>query len=190
MSDRSRRKDILARIESGELSAEEGIRALQGIEESSDASPTTHADVEVDVEHEAQVEHGDERIDVELEDAGPRRKVVKVIVDRDGRDHETEVDRGGGPMREPRGMRINLAGFLGGDDARRLRLRINDGGGDDDQVRIDLPVGIAEAGLRLLERMDPEGRWAEHRDRLRGEGEHTLLEVVEDDGERVRISIV
>jgi hypothetical protein len=200
MSERSRRQEILARIESGEISAEDGIAALMAAATEADASEggsdpldgVENVESEMDEGHESTAERNDE----EFHDSGKevhqpahaaqvdeRPKVgYKVVIDE-------RVDDDAAASKHAGRVRINLAGFLGSKDGRSLRVRVGDENGSEDRVRIDLPVGIAEAGLRLLERLDPEGSWSEHRATLREEGSHTLLEVIESDGEHVRISV-
>jgi hypothetical protein len=157
-----------------------------------------------DEDLERMVEVGDAAIDAALEmddepqggpgtsesESRPRRKAIKVVVKRDA--HPEDVaESGDESVVEGKGgrVRINLAGFLGKKGGRSLRVRVGQENGDEDRVRIDLPVSIAEAGLRLMERIDPEGSWDDHLASLREEGAHTLLEVVESDGEHIRISV-
>jgi hypothetical protein len=80
-----------------------------------------------------------------------------------------------------------------GDRARWLRIRVGKAGSDKDHVRINIPLGLVNAGVRLGAHFGNQ-KWVEAWDEMlesleRGETA-TLIEVDDErDGERVRIYV-
>jgi hypothetical protein len=203
MSDRDSRSAILAAIESGELSAEDGIARLAGLASSAEVA----LDVEAEMAHSPL--EGDRESKPEgmvssakavpsapaspaspagaampLNPTVPPVPPVPPVPAMPAVSVRAEPSAGSIPVRQ--GSPKAAAGHSG---ARWLRLRVRDRETGAERVKLNLPLSLVDAGLSMFSRLDPEGDWPRWRERFdSGEG-FTLLEVDEPGGERVEITV-
>lgn len=173
MSDRDSRSGILAAIESGAISAEEGIARLAGLDSDRNVEvelEPSEPELEIDLDHEGEVS-------LIVEPAPPAAAPPSVV-----------PPAVAAPPAAPAAPSISRAA-AGKPGARWLRLRVRDRESGVERVKFNLPLSLVDAGLSMFSRLDPEGDWPRWRERFEsGEG-FTLLEVDEPGGERVEITV-
>ena len=170
MSLRSDRTDILAAIEQGRITAVEGIQRLAALDAVS----------------------GPEAMDRTQVDATETSGVVPPSPGAAAGPPMVETELVEPPVAEPWDARTapRSAGPIGSAGARRvLRLRVGDPSTGGDRLRLSLPLGFAEAGMRMLARFDPAGDWTALSEALREGEPATLFELESEDGERVVVTV-
>ena len=174
--DREARRSILARVEAGHLSAAEAIALLEAgayagsrgeDSEASVSNPST-------AEGSGSSEEGDADLKSSASSIADSRTPIARGVGMQGRESRVDMT----PDTDDQAMR----------PSRWLRVRVDDPKSGNERVRINLPLGIVDWGLRMADEFHPEGRWHALRNELFG-GEGFRLVEVDEPGERVVISI-
>lgn len=176
MSQRTERAAILADIEQGRITAVEGIRRLTALDAALQAEST----------HGGEPDRGDAVLDAPTFPGS----VVGSPIRSEDHEHETAPAVTEATGTAGAAGTTRTAGTSGAAGARRvLRLRIGDASTGGDRLRVSLPLGLAEAGMRLLSRLDPQGDWSSLTAALRDGDHDPLFELESADGERVVVTV-